>query len=90
MNQKNTGKTEQEIEVTTYVKFDKVDALKLLFGRCLKLDHRIIVLQEEPVTHFNTGTKMSVVPSTGMFTTQDKPPFGYMALAETEHKEQGQ
>ncbi len=68
---------EQELIVTTFIKLDIVDRLKVLFGRCIKIDTKVIVPQEQPIDNYNAVSTPSIISSTGNFLKQDRPPFGY-------------
>jgi hypothetical protein len=74
MNQKSH---QQKLEVTTIVKLDFVDSLKVLFGRALKIKTTFVVPQEEPIKGFNHYASTEIVPTTTYFTKQNKPHFGY-------------
>jgi hypothetical protein len=70
---------EQDLIVTTFVKLDKWDRLKVLFGRCLKIETKVIIPQEQPIEMYNAVSNTSIVSSTGNFIKQDRPPFGYVS-----------
>lgn len=71
---------EQDLEVTTFIKIDKWDRLKVLFGRCIKVKTKIVVPQEQPITHYNAVSTTTIISSTGEFIKQDRPPFGYVSV----------
>lgn len=68
---------EQKIHVTTYIKLDLVDAIKILFGRCLKIETTVIIPQEQEISHYNAVSNTKIESSIGVFVKQDRPPFGY-------------
>ena len=72
----------QDLFVTTYIKFDMWDRLKVLFGRAIKVDTKIIVPQEQPIENYNAVSTTTTVSSTGTFIKQDRPRFGYVAAPE--------
>ncbi len=76
-------KTEQEIKVTTYVKLDKIDILKCFFGRCLKIETKVIIPQEQPIERYNAVSSTSIERTDDNFIKQDRPPFGYIWKGET-------
>jgi hypothetical protein len=69
---------EQRITVTTFVKLDFVDALKCLFGRCLKIETKIDVPQEQTIDRYNAHSITTVERTESHFVKQDKPTFGYV------------
>lgn len=71
---------EQTLTVTTFVKLDLVDRFKVLFGRAIKIETKIIIPQELPIERYNAVSKTSIISSTGEFIKQDLPPFGYVAV----------
>lgn len=71
---------EQDLLITTFVKLDIVDRIKVLFGRCLKIETKVIVPQDQPIETYNAISKTSIVSSTGNFIKQDRPPFGYINI----------
>lgn len=68
---------EQELVVTTFVKLDFVDCLKLFFGRCLKIETKIFVPQEQPIERYNAHSNTSIDRTESHFVKQDRPRFGY-------------
>lgn len=70
---------EQNITITTFVKLDIVDRIKVLFGRCLKIEIKVIVPQKEEITRFNVVSNTEIIKSTGIFIKQNRPPFGYVS-----------
>lgn len=68
---------EQKITITTYIKFDFVDRLKILFGKVVVVNQTAYIPQEEPINMFNSIASVSYSETTKYFTTQDKPQFGY-------------
>lgn len=70
---------EQDLKVTTFIKLDKWDRLKVLFGRCLKVETKVIIPQEQPIERYNAVSSTSIISSTGEFVKQDRPPFGYVS-----------
>lgn len=77
---------EQEIFHETYIRFDVVDALKLLFGRSLKIRTKMIFpaneMNEAKLTCCNVVTEITTVPTTSHFDRSNLPPFGYVAKEE--------
>jgi hypothetical protein len=71
---------EQDLLVTTFIKLDMVDRLKVLFGRCLKIETKVIVPQEQKIETYNAISKTCIVSGTGNFIKQDRPPFGYVSI----------
>lgn len=70
---------EQELFVTTFIKLDMWDRLKVLFGRCLKIETKVIVPQEQDIPMYNAVSNTSIVSLSGSFIKQDRPPFGYIS-----------
>lgn len=70
---------EQDLKVTTFIKLDLVDRLHVLFGRVIKIETKVIVPQEQKIEMYNAVSNTTIVPSTGNFIKQDRPPFGYVA-----------
>jgi hypothetical protein len=70
-------KNEQTLKVTTYIKLDLIDRIKILFGRCLKIETKVIVPQEQEISHYNAVSNTTIESSIGVFIKQDRPPFGY-------------
>ena len=72
---------EQDLKVTTFVKLDMVDRMRVLFGRAIKVETKIIVPFPDGFTigNYNAHSTTELISSTGVFTKQDRPPFGYMA-----------
>jgi hypothetical protein len=70
---------EQNIQVKTYIKFDFVDALKIIFGRAIEVTTNVAVPQEQPIEYYNAWSETKLVSTTNHFVKQDKPTFGYMA-----------
>lgn len=73
------GMGEQKLEVTTTIKFDKWDALKLLFGRCAKVTQTVWLAQKLEVHSYNASAKIEIEKTSTHFVKQDKPRYGYVA-----------
>ena len=74
---------EQDLLVTTFVKLDKWDRLRILLGGCLKIETKVIIPQEQSIETYNAVSNTSIISSTGTFVKQDRPPFGYVSLDKT-------
>ena len=69
----------QSITVTTFVKLDLVDSIKVLFGRTIKIDTNIEVPQSQPIESYNAGAQINIVKTGAHFTKQDRPNFGWVS-----------
>ena len=73
---------EDNFKVQFYVKADFVDIVKLLFGRCLRIDLNLnMALDTEEGKPFikgvNHGVKVTTSSSTTHFVKTSKLPYGY-------------
>lgn len=68
---------EQPITVTTFIKLDLIDVIKCLLGRSIKIETKVVVLQEQKINQYNAMSSTTIVPSGGLFVKQDRPRFGY-------------
>jgi hypothetical protein len=67
----------QKIKVTTFIKLDFVDLIKVLFGRTIKVETNIDIPQDLPIDAYNADTEVETVNTGAYFSKQDKRNFGW-------------
>jgi hypothetical protein len=72
---------EQRIKITTFIKLDRIDRIKVLLGLAIKVETNVTIPQEQPIEMYNAASTTTIIKSSGTFIKQDLPPFGYMEIS---------
>lgn len=80
LKSKNMKNKEQQIIVTTHIKFDFVERLKVLFGKVVIVKQTSYIPQEQEINMFNSVAEVSFDNTIKYFTKQNKPNFGYSPI----------
>jgi hypothetical protein len=76
----------QQIQTSTIIKLDLIDSIKVLLGRCIKVDIKTDIHQEQEIGHYNASANVSIEKTTTHFIKQDKPRFGWAERGELSQK----